>query len=95
MGFQIEVNTGEAGPVVLKGCPDGTVAFCKWQEVKDRNTKEVKPVLVEFKWYASIEQAFQKVARMRVCSASANDIKGLVEAIRAIRDDIKKEMGAN
>ncbi len=89
----MEVKTGDAGVVTLRGCSDGTVEFCKWVDVKDPLTKEVKPALVPYKFYASIEQAFERVSRMRVASAAATDLKELIHAIRGIRADIKKEMG--
>jgi len=91
--FEIEVKTGEFGPVVLRGCTDGTVEMCRWQDTKDVKTKEPITVLQPLKYYASIEQAFERVARMRIGSAVATDIKELVAAIRGIRADIKKEMG--
>jgi len=94
MGFQIVVKTGDAGEVTLRGCADGTVEFCKWQDVKDPVTKVVTPTLVAYKWYASIVQAFERVARMRVASAAARDLSELVAAVKAIRSDIKREMGA-
>ena len=94
MGFQIECKTGDAGPVTLRGCSDGTVEFCKWVEQKDKDTGEMKPVLVPYKFYANIVQAFDRIARMRIASAQANDLKELVAAIKVIRFDIQKEMGA-
>lgn len=94
MGFQIEVKTGDAGPVTLRGCDDGTVEFCKWGEVIDPKTKVKRAALIAFKYYASIEQAFDKVFRMRVASAEATTLKELVQEIRRIRQDIKTEMGA-
>lgn len=97
MGFQIVVNTGEMGDVILRGCSDGTVEMCQWKEWEklDKETKVKTPVkeLVAFKYYANPEQAFQKVARMRVGSTMASSIQELVEAIRSVRADIKKEMG--
>lgn len=93
MGFQVEVKTGDAGPVVLRGCADGTVEFCRWAEVIDPKTKIKGPQLVPYKWYASIEQAFERVFRMRVASYDAQNIKDLVAGIREIRAEIKKEMG--
>ena len=94
MAFQIETNTGDAGPVTLRGCSDGTVEFCKWVEQKDKDTGEMKPVMIPYKFYANIQQAFDRIARMRIASAQANDLKELVTAIKAIRLDILKEMGA-
>ena len=93
MAFQIEVQTGDAGPVILRGCDDGTVEFCKWGETKDPITKEAKPVLIAYKFYANIVQAFDRVARMRVASIAASDLKELVEGIKGVREDIKREMG--
>lgn len=94
MGFEIEVKTGEMGPVTLRGCEDGTVEMCTLREQKNRQTGEPEMALVAFKYYASIEQAFDRVARMRVASTIATDLKQLTEAIRAIRLDIKRELGA-
>lgn len=94
MGFEIEVKTGDGGPIVLRGCADGTVEFCKRVDVKDPDTKEVKPGLQAYKFYANIEQAFNRIFSMRVASATASDIKELVAEIKAIREDIKREMGA-
>lgn len=94
MGFQIEIDTGEAGPQVLRGSADGTVELCQWREVKDKDTGSIKKILVAYKFYASIEQAFNKVARMRIGSAKAKSIKSLITEIKGIRADIKAEMGA-
>lgn len=94
MAFQITCNTGDAGPVVLRGCSDGSVEFCKWIEQKDKATGEMKPILVAYKFYANIQQAFDRIARMRIASAQANDLKELVAAIKQIRKDILFEMGA-
>lgn len=91
--FQIEVKTGDAGPVIMRGCSDGTVEFCKWGESVDPKTKVKKPALIAYKFYANIEQAFNRILSMRVSSYEASDIKDLVQGIRAIRADIKKEMG--
>lgn len=93
MGFEIELKTGEAGNVILRGCGDGTVEMCRWQDTKDPKTKQPVTILVPFKYYASIEQAFERVAKMRIGSSTASDIKELIHAIRGIRSDIKKEMG--
>lgn len=97
MGFTIKVKTGEEGDVVLRGCSDGTVEFCAWHDVKekDKETGEItiKPQLVAYKYYASVEQAFNKIARMRIGSATATSLQELTEAIRDIRKDIKREMG--
>lgn len=93
MGFTIEVKTGEEGIITLRGCSDGTVEFCKWKDEKNKDTGEVIPLLVAYKYYASIEQAFAKIARMRIGSADATSLAELTEAIRVIRKDIKQEMG--
>lgn len=93
MGFQIEVKTGDAGPVILRGCADGTIEFCKWAEVTDPKTKIKGPGLVAYKWYTSIEHAFERVFRMRAASCDAQNIKDLVAGIKQIRADIKQEMG--
>lgn len=94
MGFQIEVKTGDAGAVIMRGCSDGTVEFCKWGEATDSVTKEKRPALIPYKFYANIEQAFNRVFSMRVASCEADNIKDLVTGIKAIRADIKAEMGA-
>lgn len=94
MAFQIELQTGDAGPVILRGCEDGSIEFCKWVEQKDKETGDMKPVLVPYKFYANVQQAFDRIARMRIASAQAKDLKELVTAIKAIRLDILKEMGA-
>jgi hypothetical protein len=94
MGFAIEVKTGEQGTVTLRGCSDGTVEMCKWGDKKDAGTGVATPTLIAFRFYASIEQAFDRVARMRVTSYDADTLKELVEGIRAIRSDIKREMGS-
>jgi len=93
MGFEIEVKTGDGGPVVLRGCADGTVEFCKRVEVKDTKTGGVSSGLQPYKFYANIEQAFNRIFSMRVASSTASDIKELVAAIKIIREDIKREMG--
>ena len=97
MAFQIEVSTGEEGKVILRGCADGTVEFCKWIEKKETNkdTGEVThtPELCAYKYYVSIEQAFNKIARMRIGSSNATSLRELTEAIKQIRLDIKQEMG--
>lgn len=93
MSFQIEVKTGDAGTVIMRGCPDGSVEFCKWGESADRETKVKTPALIAYKFYPNIEQAFNRILSMRVSSYEADNIKDLVTGIRAIREDIKKEMG--
>jgi hypothetical protein len=97
MGFQIEICTGEEGKVTLRGCSDGTVEFCKWTErkEKDKETGEITitPYLEPYKFYADASQAFSKIARMRIGSSNATSLQELVEAIKQIRLDIKKEMG--
>lgn len=94
--FQIEVKTGEEGNIILRGCSDGCVEFCAWRDVKekDKDTGEIttKPQLVAYKYYASVEQAFNKIARMRIGSSNATSLQELTEAIRDIRKDIKREM---
>jgi len=94
MAFQIEVKTGDAGPVILRGCSDGSVEFCKWVDKKDKDSGKVSAELVAYKFYANVQQAFDRIARMRIASAQANDLKELVTAIKAIRLDILREMGA-
>lgn len=95
--FEVTVNTGEEGKVILRGTSDGTVEFCRWSERKDKNkdTGEITttPELIAYKYYASPEQAFNKIARMRIGSCNATSLQELVEAIKQIRLDIKKEMG--
>lgn len=95
--FQIEVKTSAEGTVIMRGCTDGTVELCKWMEKKEKNkdTEEitVTPYLESYAFYASPEQAFNKIARMRVGSCNATSLQELVEAIKQIRLDIKKEMG--
>lgn len=94
MGFQIEVSTGDAGPVVMRGCEDGTIEFCKWQVKKDKETgEETGRELVAYKWYASLEQAWERVFRMRVCSSNAATIKELVQAVKQTRAEIRAELG--
>ena len=95
--FQIEIKTGEAGTVTMRGCSDGTVELCMWKEKKekDKDTGEitVTPYLEPYAFYASVEQAFNKIARMRIASSNATSLQELAEAIRTIRKDIKQEMG--
>jgi len=91
--FQIEVNTGEEGIIVLRGTSDGTVEFCKWINDKDKDTGDITPRLIAYKYYADISQAFNKIARMRIGSSTATSIAELVGAIKQIRLDIQKEMG--
>ena len=93
MAFQIEVKTGDAGIVTMRGCSDGTVEFCRWVDCMDKETKVKTPTLVPYKFYANIEQAFNRILSMRVSSYEASNIKDLVLGIRAIRADIKVEMG--
>jgi len=95
MGFQIEVKTGAEGKVVLRGCEDGTIEFCQWRDVKNKDTGLVVPTLTPYKWYTSLEQAFERVFRMRVASADATTIKELVAAVKSIRKEIKEEMGVS
>ena len=95
--FQIEVKSGEEGNVILRGCSDGTVELCRWAERKDKDKETgeitVTPYLEAYAFYASIEQAFNKIARMRIGSSNATSLKELTEAIKQIRLDIKQEMG--
>jgi len=91
--FQIEVKTGEEGIITLRGTSDGTVEFCKWIDDKDKDTGVVTPRLTAYKYYADISQAFNKIARMRIGSSNATSLAELMEAIKQIRLDIKKEMG--
>ena len=93
MGFQIECKTGEMGPVTLRGCSDGTVEMCAWRDVKQSDGSHL-PILTPIKYYASIEQAFDRIARMRIASAEATTLAELVKEIKRIRVDIKEEMGA-
>ena len=90
--FVIEIKTGDAGPVTLRGCSDGTVEMCGWKEAK-QDDGTYKSSLIAFKWFASIEQAFNRVARMRVSSYDAKNIADLVKGVKAIREDINREMG--
>lgn len=94
MGFQIVVNTGDYGPVTLRGCDDGGVEMCDLVNTKNPITKEVVPTLVATRWYADISQAFRRVTLMRIASADAKTLKELVKAIKVIHQDIQKEMGA-
>jgi hypothetical protein len=95
--FQIEVSTGEEGKVTMRGCADGTVELCKLVEKKivNKETEEVtySPELIAYAYYASIEQAFNKIARMRIGSSNATSLVELTEAIKQIRLDIKQELG--
>jgi hypothetical protein len=97
MGFQITVNAGEAGPIIICGTSDGTVEFCRWidRKEKDKDSGEITVVrdLQSYKYYASVEQAFFKIASMRIGSADAISLQELVAAIKQIRLDIKQEMG--
>lgn len=93
MGFEIEVKTGDAGTVILRGCSDGTVEFCKRGEITDPKTKEKREGLIAYEFYSNISQAFDRVARMRAASVPATNLKDLVGGIKAIREDIKNEMG--
>jgi hypothetical protein len=96
MGFEIKLNTGDVGEVWLRGCGDGTVEMCKWETLKplkDQDKSIVREGLVPFKYYASIEQAMEKVIRMRVGSSQAATLKELVQTIKAIRSDLHKELG--
>lgn len=92
MGFEIEVKTGE-GTVWLRGDTSGGVEMCKMGEITDPKTKVTRTGLIAFKWFASIVQAFDRVARMRVSNSNASTLKELVDGIKAIREDIKLEMG--
>jgi len=94
MGFEVKVKAGDAGDLWLRGNSDGGVEMCKWGDITNPKTKEVTQGLIPFKWYSNIQQAFDRVARMRIASAQANDLKELVTAIKAIRLDILREMGA-
>lgn len=97
MGFTIDVKTGEEGIVTLRGCSDGTTEFCKWSDVKekDKETGEITITsqLVAYKYFASIEQAFNKIARMRIGSSNATTLNELATEIKNIRKDIQKELG--
>lgn len=93
MLFQIEISTGEEGKVTLRGCADGTVEFCKWQDSTDKDTKEVTTSLVPYKYYADVSQAMNKIMRMRIGSTNVTTLKELVLEIKNIREDLKKEMG--
>lgn len=92
MGFEIEVKTGD-GTVWLRGDSSGGVEMCKMGDITDSKTKETRQGLIAFKWFASIVQAFDRVARMRVSNTNVSTLHDLVKAINNIRDDIKNEMG--
>lgn len=92
MGFEIEVKTGEMGPLWLRGCSDGCVEMCKKGIIKTKDQPD-KEGLIAFKYYASVEQAFDRVFRMRLASSEAKTLKELIFNIKAIRAEIKQEMG--
>lgn len=92
--MQLTVKTGEEGEVILRSEPStGYVEFCKYVKQTDKDTLEEKDVLVAFKFYTNLEQAFQKVASMRIASIDAKNIQEVVAGIKLIRADIKREMG--
>jgi hypothetical protein len=91
MGFQIEISTGMEGTVIMRGCDDGTVEFCKWSTAKDKDTKESIPVLAPFQYYVSLEHAFNQIMKLRICNSKATTLTELLSVIKEIRADIHKE----
>ena len=95
MGFLVPVHTGEFGEVVLRGCADGCIEMCQQKMVVKEKGAPPEETLVAFKYYASPEQAFNRVLQMRVGSSQASTLKELVEALRHIRSDIKRELSTS
>lgn len=91
--FEVVVNVGGEEQMCIRGCEDGVVELCKWGTLTATKTQEAREGWCAYKWYASPEQAFNRVMQMRVGRTMASTLQELVEAIRGIRADIRKELG--
>ena len=92
MGFQIEVNTGEKGKVVLRGTPEGYVDMGTMIDMKQKDGSIV-PTFVGFLFFADMAQAFNRVMAMRICSSDATTLADLCKEIKTLRYKLEKEMG--
>lgn len=92
MGFQIEVNTGEKGKVILRGTPEGYVDMGTMVDTKQKDGSTF-PTFVGFLFFADMGQAINRVLAMRVCSSTTTTLEALHAEIKSLRAEIRKELG--
>ena len=93
MGFlirDIKTRDGE-GTVILKGNDDGTVEFCRPSMQVDSKTGETVEVMVGYKFFALLDNALDRLFRMRVCNRDATTLQELLVNVKQERELLQKE----
>lgn len=93
MGFLIkDIKTREGNEtIIIRGCSDGTVEFVKEVTQTDKDTGEEKLVLVPYKFFSLIDNALDRLFRMRVCNRDAATLQELLANVKEEREAIRKE----
>lgn len=93
MGFLIEgIKTRDADGVInIRGCDDGTIEYVKWVTSVNSKTGEENANWSPYKFYASLEQALDKLFRMRVCNRDAKTLEELIRNVREEREALHEE----
>jgi hypothetical protein len=98
MAFEIKLHIGvKAGTdkkekITIRGADNGTIEFCKTVMMKDKDGDKV-PTLVPFSFYSSLENAFDKILKLRVCRSDATTLEELLEVFNKETRNLKRMFG--
>lgn len=84
MGFEVKIHIGGGENITLRGADNGVVEFCKTVDMKGT------PTLIPFQFFPSLEGAFKKILRLRVCRSDATDLQELRAVILKESKDLQK-----
>ena len=86
MGFIIRLKTKcENEEIILRGNDDGTVDFVK--EVPSKDTFIIQP----YKFFSSIENAIERIFKMRVNNREASTLQELLINVEQEREELRNE----
>ena len=92
MAFQIAVKVGDKGEMVLRGTPEGYVELGTMEPFKQKDGSYIQQFVGQH-FFADMAAAFNRILAMRICSADATTLEALNASIRAIRAELRKELG--
>jgi len=93
MGFLIKnISVRDEEKVIhIRGCNDGYVEFVKPVIQIDKDSGVEKEIWVGYAFYTNIEQALDKLFRMRICNRQADTLQELLNNVREEREALHKE----
>jgi hypothetical protein len=88
MDIQFQLKSGEQ---ILLRADENNYELCRTRNRTDRKTGKVVEEWEPFKWFASLEQAFNKIIDLKVKASDAHTLDELKQDLIAARQDVSTE----